>query len=210
MELPTLEKHPGKVLEPRPLCRVPGICRGDPAAIPALVPWEDRFWNGAANSCSSLAGRRWNLGISAWILLESRVGDDIFPSGMDVPGSGRADPSPCPSGPGTPHGTGREVTGSFPVGFGSAGLFRDGVSGDFEDTGNVFLTSEAGKAGKAGLSLHPFRASVSLGSRWPWNTTGGRESHPGFGNVQREREIQGSPRNTGAKRRRRSCRRGFP
>lgn len=51
--------------------------------------------------------------------------------------------------------------------------------------GNVFLTSEAGEAGQAGLSLHPFRASVSLGSRRAWNTTGGRESHPG---------SQGSPK----------------
>lgn len=97
---------------------------------------------------------------------------------------------------GTSQGMGQEVTGSCPIGF---GLFRDGILGDFGDTRNVLLTSEPGKAGKARLSLHPFRASVSFGSRRPWNNNGRVGIKSGFGNVQ------GSPGNTGAKRGQRSC-----
>lgn len=75
MALLTLEKeNSGKISEPRPLCRVPGICWRDPAAIPALGRLQGfqgfQFGNGVANSCSSLAGTPWKSGKNSMDFLE--------------------------------------------------------------------------------------------------------------------------------------------
>lgn len=124
-------------------------------------PQKAPFGNGVANSCSSLAGRPWNLGIAAWIS-RSWIGNDIFPSRMDIPESRRADPSSDPSGFGMSQGMGREVTGSFPLAW---GYFRIGFWGIV--FGECF-PHLGGRGGRAGRALPPSLPCLGL----PWVPAG--------------------------------------